>query len=198
MAFVNRLKKELARFSRGEEGTLSVEAVIIWPLLIYGMLATYTFFDVYRAKSLALKANYAVSDLLTRETNMINGDYINGIEKVYEFLTQPRNKSESWVRVTQVHCIKECATNGRKFVVTFSAATEGQPTYTNATVMDALNPILPLLAQGERAVVVETQTQYYPPVKEIFTGIGPRPFRDTVVTEPRFAPQLCWEDGGYC
>ena len=198
MAFVNRLKKELSRFARGEDGTLSVEAVIIWPVLIYAMLASYTFFDVYRAKALALKANYAVSDLLTRETNAIDGSYISGLETVYEFLTQPRRKNDSWIRVTQVHCIKECATRGRKFVVTFSHATEGQPTYNNSTVMDALEPILPLLAQGERAVVVETNTKYYPPVKETFTGIGPREFRDTVVTEPRFAPHICWQGASYC
>ncbi len=196
MAFMTSLLHRTARFGRDEDASLSVEMVLILPLLIWAFLATFTFFDVYRAKTLSLKANYAISDLITRETNEINMQYILGAEKVYEFLTQ--SEDDSWLRVTQVHCIKEGATNGRKFVVTFSAATEGQTTYTNSTVMDALNPVLPMLAQGERAVVVETAMRYMPPVRENLTGIGPREFIDLVVTEPRFAPQICWEGAEYC
>ena len=189
--------RQLARFHRDEEASQSVEALLIIPLLIWTFLASYTFFDVYRAKSLALKANYAISDLLSRETQTIDMDYLQGAEKVYEYLTQ--QEADPWLRVTVVYCESDCTAeeeSSRVLKADWSKATDGLPTFSNNDIMSHLNPIIPLLAEGERVIIVETSTEYTPPFSQNLTGIGGRKFVDIVMTRPRFAPQLCWDGIG--
>ncbi|MCB1359059.1 MAG: hypothetical protein KDK53_22005 [Maritimibacter sp.] len=186
------------RFRRDEDAaSQSVEALLIIPLLIWTFLASYTFFDVYRAKSLALKANYAISDLLSRETETIDMNYLLGAEKVYDYLTQ--QEADPWVRVTVVYCWDKCTAaqeDIRVLKADWSKATDGLPTFSDADVMSHLDPIVPLLAEGERVIIVETSTEYTPPFSQNLTGIGSRTFVDIVMTRPRFAPQLCWDGIG--
>ena len=67
----------LKRFSRKESGVISVEAVMIYPLLFWGMCASYTFFDGYKQSSRNLKASYAIADVISRERNDINATYMD-------------------------------------------------------------------------------------------------------------------------
>lgn len=199
---------KLAAFGKDEDASLSVEAVIIIPLLLWGFLFTYTVFDVYRAKNISLKANYAVSDLLSREGNPINQAYLNGTKSVFRYLTQ--GNSATWMRVTQVYCNANCTNNEtRELFVDWSHATDNKGTYTTQSMRTKLAHAIPLLAAGERALIVETSVDYYPPFiptmiwtpwsksssVEYPAGWGyikPRTFVDIVITEPRFAPRLCW------
>jgi hypothetical protein len=196
-ALVHTTRRQMARFRRDEDAaSQSVEALLIIPLLIWTFLASYTFFDVYRAKSLALKANYAISDLLSRETEPINMNYLLGAEKVYDYLTQ--QEADPWVRVTVVYCWDNCAVeeeSSRVLKADWSKATDNLPTFSDDDVMSHLDPIIPLLAEGERVIIVETSTEYTPPFSQNLTGIGSRKFVDIVMTRPRFA-QLCWEGIG--
>ncbi len=184
----------LRRFHTDDEASLSVEAVLVLPILLWGFLATFTFFDVYRAKNLALKGNYAISDVLSRETNMIDMDYLTGAEHLFQFLTQ--SDTSSWLRVTVVTCTDDCAENNRTLEADWSRATDGQPTFSSQDIMEHYEPIIPWIAQGERVIIVETSMQYDPPFSEALTGIGERTFTDIVMTRPRFAPQLCWQGVG--
>lgn len=192
--FPRRLTAALVRFHRSDEASLSVEAVLVMPILFWAFAASYAFFDIYRAKNLSLKGNYAVSDLLSRETNPINMSYLNGTKKVFRYLT--RSNSNSWLRVSVVHCTADCATDQRTLEVDWSKATDGLATYNDADIMDHFEPIIPLMASGERVIVVETGMDYNPPFSPALIGIGPRDFVDIVLTRPRFAPQLCWEGIG--
>lgn len=179
-----------ARFGRDEDASVTVEAVIILPILLWAFLATYSWFDAYRAKSLSLKANYAVSDLMSRETRVLDMDYLNGAEQVYEYLT--RSGTDAWIRVTVVHCVKRCDKANRKLERDWSKATDNMPTYTNQDVMDHLEATVPVIPSGERVIVVETSMVYQPPFSQNLTGIGRMTLRDVVMTRPRFAPQLCF------
>ncbi|MCB1336728.1 MAG: hypothetical protein KDK10_04455 [Maritimibacter sp.] len=183
-------RRAVARFGREEGASLSVEAVLVLPILLWAFLASYTFFDVYRAKNLSLKANYAISDLLSRETNLLDMNYLLGAEKVFKYLTQ--SDSSSWVRVTVVYCESNCADPSRTLRRDWSKATDSLPTFSDPDVMSHLEPIIPWIASGERVIIVETGVHYEPPFSQNLTGIGERDFVDIVMTRPRFAPQLCW------
>lgn len=180
----------LGRFRSEEDASLSVEAVLVIPILLWAFLATYTFFDVYRAKALALKANYAISDLLSRENNDIDMNYLLGAEKVFKYLTQADDTS--WVRVTTVYCNDDCADPNRELKRDWSKATDGLSTFSDQDIMDHLEPIIPLIASGERVIIVETGVHYTPPFSANLTGIGERDFVDIVMTRPRFSGWLCW------
>lgn len=184
------------RFRRDEDASLSVEAVLVIPILLWAFLATFTFFDVYRAKNLSLKANYAISDLLSRETNPLNNAYLLGAEKVFKYLTQ--SGSDSWLRVTVVTCDADCTTANRELSADWSKATDSLPTFNDADVMTHLEPIIPWLGFGERVIIVETGMAYDPPFSQNLTGVGSRNFVDIVMTRPRFAGWLCWENAYPC
>lgn len=184
----------LGRFRRDDEASLSVEAVLVLPILLWGFLATFSFFDVYRAKNLALKANYAISDVLSRETNVIDMNYILGAETLYQYLTQ--SGPNAWLRVTVVHCTENCANPERTLERDWSRATDELPTFSNEDIMLHFEPIIPWIAEGERVIIVETSMRYTPPFSEALTGIGARTFTDIVMTRPRFAPQLCFDGVG--
>lgn len=195
LPIIGTVRDRIDRFRRTEDAaSQSVEALLIIPLLIWAFLASYTFFDVYRAKSLALKANYAISDLLSRETNKIDMDYLLGAEKVYDYLSQ--QESDPWLRVSVVYCHANCAETSRVLKADWSKATDNLPTYTNGGIMSHLEPIIPWLGEGERVIIVETSTDYTPPFSQNLTGIGGRTFVDIVMTRPRFAPQLCFDGIG--
>ncbi len=185
----------LDRFRRDEGASLSVEAVLVLPLLLWAFLATYTFFDIYRAKNLSLKANYAISDLLSRETTPLDMTYLQGAEAVFRYLTN--SNTDSWLRVTVVYCEDDCADPNRDLRRDWSRATDSMPTFTDDDVMTHLEPIIPWIASGERVIIVETGIEYEPPFSQNLTGVGARNFIDIVMTRPRFAAQLCW-DGVNC
>lgn len=201
--------EHLLRFREEEDATLSVELVLILPLLIWGFLTVYTIFDVFRVRNLSLKANYAVSDLLTRETNSIDATYLNGVRDIYKYLTQ--SGDGTWLRVTQVFCNDDCEDlENREIRLDWSRATDSQSTYSTTTMREQLEPQIPLLAEGSRAIIVETSMDYVPPFLPptiIIPGANDEwgwgvmrhnIFRDTVVTEPRFGPQLCWSGVNGC
>lgn len=190
---LRRLLRPVWSFHRDEQASLSVEAAIIAPLLFWSFLATYAYFDVYRVKNIALKSNYAISDLLSRETNTIDMDYLNGVSNVYRYLTP--GGPNTWLRFTVVHCTDECTEeNGpRTLAVDWSRATNGKPTFSDEDVMAQLDDLIPLIAVGERVIIVETALEYVAPFASSLTGITDQTFSDIVMTRPRFAPQLCFE-----
>lgn len=190
----------LRRFGKDEGASMSAEAAIIAPLLFWAFLATYSYFDVYRVKNVALKSNYAVSDLLSRETNVIDMDFINGARNLFRYLTQSDNSS--WVRVSVVTCVDGCAVKGgdntgpRTLAADWSKATNDIPTFSDADINDQLDSVIPLIAAGERVIIVETALQYDPPFSSALTGVTSQVFSDIIITRPRFAPQLCFSGIG--
>jgi hypothetical protein len=190
------IHKRIRAFWRGEDGSMTVEAVLILPLLLWAFLATFTFFDVYRARNLALKANYAISDLLSREAE-IDMNYLLGIEDVYTYLTQ--GGDPAWVRVTVVRCSEQCTSEASRTLKTgWSKATDGLATLTDATIQADYNEVIPLLAEGEWVIMVETMAGYEPPFSVYLTGIEGRDMSDLVMTRPRFTSQLCWDTETSC
>lgn len=199
-SILSPIARAVRAFRKDESATLSVELVMIFPLLVYGYAALFTYFDVYRAKNAALKANYAVSDLLSRETSPINMSYLLGAEKVYQYLTG--SDEGSWLRVSVVRCHRYCtkddvdAGRTRDLRRDWSNATDGMRTFSNRDIQRNFDDIIPWIAEGERVIIVESGVGYKPAISSKFTGIGERNFNDIIMTRPRFAPQLCWEGIG--
>jgi len=151
----------------------------------------FTVFDVYRTRNLAVKANYAVADLLSRETNPIDTNYLNGVEDVYEYLTQ--SGASSWIRITAVKCRYNCANpDTRELRRDWSRATDGQVWLDSAAVNTKYRDIVPIIPRGERVIMLETNMHYDPPFNTIYSGITHREMNDITMTRPRFGPQLCW------
>jgi hypothetical protein len=181
----------LARFTHAvrqflvddDAGSVSVETVIIMPILLWVYVATFVIFDGFRTHNQNVKAAYTIGDMLSRETNAIDNAYLEGLSDVFDFLTFGGNPSH--LRVTQIRW----QSSNNRHRVDWSYATDGN----NSTrLLDAdmagISHRLPPMINGERVLLVESFTSYTPAFD---VGLSPTiNFENFVPTSPRFAPML--------
>ena len=177
---LNRLYQRL----RAEDGSVSIEAILMFPLLIWAWIAMYTFFEGLRENNINLKASYTIGDLLSRETSTIDMGYLNGMVDVFAWLT--RTNQDVGLRVTVVRWNEA----DERHDLIWSRGLSGKPDLTQEGVDAALTPSIPILADADTAIVVETWAQFEP-VMEI--GLTDTTIYNIVVTPPRFSEQLVLE-----
>lgn len=174
------LARHLRRFARDESAVVAIESVVMLPMLFWGYVAMFTFFDAYRQTSINLKAAYTVSDMVSRETLAINPAYLNGAHNLLELLT--RSSDPTRLRVT----IARWDNVAKKYRRDWSQARGGAVALTEAQV-EALAPKLPIMVHNERVIIVETWSTYDPPFN---VGLEEQNLYNFVFTRPRFAPQV--------
>src|SRR6056297_933021 len=82
-----RLKSFLLRFRDGVQGTITVEAVVIVPILFWALQATFEIFEMYRYKSVREKATYTVTDMISRtgrHRSALSGWRQTAVRRVYQ------------------------------------------------------------------------------------------------------------------
>ncbi|WP_226779240.1 TadE/TadG family type IV pilus assembly protein [Oceaniglobus trochenteri] len=183
MNIMTHLRRKLRAFAKDSTGSYTVEAVLILPLLLWAMLATFTFVDGYRMQALNLRATYTISDLLTRQWNPVDRDFMVGLGKYHEFLTN--NGHDTSLRVTVVYYDAEKDNH----VLVWSYTTDASKPKITKGDLPSLASSLPVLANADSAVIVETWMDYEPPFK---IGLPETVFNNRVVSSPRFVPQLLW------
>ncbi len=189
-----RFFRKARRFLRRDErGSLSIEAVFAFPMLFWAATATFTFFDAYKAQNTSYRANYTISDMLSRETDPVNQAYLDGLHKVFRYMTHSGPET-TWIRVSVVRCKSNCnnATT-RQLEWVWSKGTNGARSLTTADI-DFYQDKIPLMAFGDQLIFVETSRQYVPPFANGLVSFAERNLVSHVVTRPRFAPQLLWSN----
>lgn len=177
-------KKARRLFSvlRKEDGSISVEAMLMLPLLIWCFLGAYVFYDAYRAQFVNAKASYTIGDILSRETNFITPDYMDSIFDLHQFLVARTTPVRLRVSVITYDAADDT------YSVVWSENRGGGGTIDDAA-LTALVPAIPEMPDQGRAILVQTSMVYNP----IYAaGIADMQFDDIVVSRPRFAGQLCW------
>lgn len=192
----NRFFNKIFNFRSDQKGSLSIEAIFAFPLLLWAATATYTFFDAYKAQNASFRANYTISDMLSRETESIDTAYMNGLEKVFRYMTGA-DETGTWIRISQVQCIADCSDGEQRTLrLEWSHASSGASGLTSAD-FEFYNAEIPLLAQADRLVLVETSMLYKPPFAQSMVNFAERDLVSQVITRPRFASQIVWDDTGY-
>lgn len=181
------LRRLLQRFSHDEAGSVAIEALIVAPALIFTLMACYTFFSAFEAKARANKANYTISDYISRQTDTIDDTFMGGLADLYRFLN---NDGDIDMRVSAVQFVIDQDEN-ESFKLVWSYATGGYEKLTDITLVD-IEERLPLMADGEEVIVVETQRGWVAPFNAILSEMN---FEDIVTTKPRFASQVIYDDG---
>lgn len=176
--------KYLRRFRDDRRGSVAIEAVVMLPILFWALVATFTFFDAYRQVGQSIKANYTISDMLSRETAYINPDYMNTAQQLYNLMT--RTTTATRLRITVVRYDGPSETFKRDWSKTRGSVSP----LTSAQVAD-LESRLPSIPHNDRLIVVETWKDYKPPFR---IGIEPQELYHFSFTRPRFAPILPWSD----
>ncbi|MEY8098244.1 TadE/TadG family type IV pilus assembly protein [Falsihalocynthiibacter sp. S25ZX9] len=178
----------LRRFMVGNEGSMTVEAIIMFPLLCWAYVATFAFFDAFQARSTNLKATFTVADMLSRQLDVVDAPYIEGLLDMFEFLSNSAD-DDTWIRVTSVVCTEECDKDARVLVKDWSFATGNNYTLTDVDVA-TYGDRVPVMPVHDRVLMIETFMNYQP----VFNvGIPLLEMSELAVTRSRFAPKLCWE-----
>lgn len=191
------LKSRLRRFVAGETGAVSVETVIMFPLLLWAYAAMFIYWDAYKAQNVNLKATYTIADMISREDSgvLITPDYIDGMNSVFSYLIR-RNQGND-VRVSVVDFVTDPSnpTAPANMVLQWSHATGA---YLGHTDIAALEDDLPEMPGGSELIVVETRMTWSPPFNFTLEPIGldTRDMTNLVFTGPRFAPQIEWDGDG--
>lgn len=169
----------LNHFRRKEDGILTVEAVLVLPLLFWSMFASLTFFDGYRQSGRNLKAAYALADAISRERATINATYMDTLFQVLENMVSERSDISmrvSFVRYDKPddrHYVSWSCIRGNHFGGGWSDA--------NAS---ALSPYLPVMPDNGKMIVVETSNTYVRPFR-VGYGSDTLEMNNFVFTHPR-------------
>lgn len=182
------MKTLFNRFRRDEDGAITVEAVIAIPFVALAFCAIYVFFDVYRVNTSSQKAAYIVADHISRQTEPVDEGFIDGMNTLHDILARTRNRTT--IRVSSIGWSD--ATD--RFVAIWSVDTGNGPVLTDTELNGPMAESLPSIPQGETFVLVETAVGYTPLFR---VGIGEQVFRQAIVTRPRFAPQVAFDDGNF-
>lgn len=183
------LFQPIRRFRDDEQGSFSVEAALMLPMLCFFYVGTFVWFDAFRVQNTNLKAAYTIADMISRESLPVDDTYLNGLNKVFDYLTYSNHKT--YLRVTSVKCTANCDSDGsRNLEICWSWAVSGRSAHTTATFTDSntgFEDRIPLMPLGDTVILTETFMAYEPPFN---VGIGAQFFENHIVTRPRFAPEV--------
>ena len=186
------MRRRLRAFARDEGASLSVEAVIVMPVLLWALMATYVFWDGYRVVTRSLTASYTVADLISRERGAIDGAYLDGMRGVLDALAdggrtggQGRDGPAA-LRVAVVRNPTKAEESDAEVLTLECADASGD--IEAVTDIAEIRAHVPALADGDRIVVLETLVPWSPIMG---VGLPARRFESVVVTRPRFGGRVC-------
>ena len=184
------IRRAMRRWRADERGSVAVETLLMLPLMTWALLSTLVYFDAFRTEAITQKASLTIADMFSRETDLIDQNYINGANELLKFLTLHDATPE--LRVTAFYWDENRAAYR---VVWSKRAGTTNPGYTNSTLASVADR-LPTMANNERAILVETWIDYEAPYDPgLGTALSDFQMETFTVISPRFTSQLCWVNG---
>lgn len=176
------LHRKLKSFLSDNSGSVSIEFVLAMPVLFWAFAASFVFFEGYRQSAINLKAAYTISDMISRETEGVDDNYIDSMYELYRLLT--RTTGATTVRISEVWWDE----NDLRYYLRWSQGRGGIDALTNEQ-LTSLADRLPVMPDQESVVLVETASEFSP----LFNvGLDDITMDNFVFTRPRFASQVAW------
>lgn len=175
---MSRAPMTLCRFLRTTSGAVTFEALIITPLLAWAFVASFVFFDAFRVYGTSVKAAYMVADMLSRQTATVTPADLDGMANIVTHII--RDTEPVRMRVTQIGWVNDA------YQIDWSHGVNGAARLFSATLPEIAED-LPMMANGERVLLVETWVAYVPPFDIGLSGLS---FDTFTLTRPRYAGQV--------
>lgn len=178
-SIVRKLRIHLKRFKRSEDGLITIEAVLMVPVLFWSLTASYTFFNSYHQSARNLKAAYAVADIISRERGTITSTYVETLYSLMQNMVEER--SDMNMRISFLRYDKP---DKRHYVLWSCARGADFTTKWDNGNIHQLEDRLPTMPDNGKMIVVETSNLYRPPFKLLVTR-PPYYMNNFVFTHPR-------------
>ena len=94
----------LRKLLTDHRGSIPIEGLFGGLLLLGWYAIAFQFYDAFRVRSIATRATYVVGDLISREANAIGPNYVEGLKKVFDYISNAPNSNYTWLRVTLISC----------------------------------------------------------------------------------------------
>ena len=195
------------RFLRDDRGTVTVEFVLIFPLLALWLGASFIFFDAFKTTSQAAKAAYTIADIVSRQP-VIPAGYIDDLHTLQENLL-PRSPNGKWLRLTSIEYVEDPDLDGdgepdaKYHRVLWSRAkplaVDSNGKSNEMTDAEIPTEILPQMSPNDTVVLVENFVPYtsipIPLLSELsFTGLE---WRNRIPIRPRYTSQVAMNGPSY-
>ncbi len=179
----------LAAFCRDARGVVSVEAALVAPLLLGLFGVSFVWYDAFRTKNEVVKGTYTVADMISRQQASLPSEALDGLAFAFDFMV--RSNAPTALRLTSIVCMDDCDDPvNRDLQMCWSWAQTGLTAHDTTTVKNLFKAI-PLMTLGDTVIVTEGMVDYHPIFDRYF---GDLVLRNTIVTRPRFAPEIGFED----
>ncbi len=198
---MHRLRTSLRAFAKDESGVMLAEFLILLPILVWGFIALFVYWDVFRTINVSQKAAYSISDLLSRQ-EVVTEDFVAGLQNVLNFLTPGAPQSRMRITSLEFRENSPAIDTDDAYLLLWSRVSGGGTTeqHTNVTIQD-LEDMIPLLDDLQSAIIVETWVDYEPDfdigVLNAAPGISDQTFTQFIVTFPR-RRRVCLQGTNTC
>lgn len=221
MNLANAFLLRLRLFAQDARAAITVELVLVLPMLLWAFFATMIFNDAFRARTQAQAAALHVADAISRNTTILTTEYLEGMNDVYDFLTGGEELSR--LRVTSVvwdrdadepmvlwsygtrgmnplpdNAFQLMASGDYAMLQEAMDGMEGENLisgFTQTPVAD-LHQRIPPVMPGEALILVESFTMWQAPTRGIFLGfdlLENSRLSPIAVVRPRFSPFINFE-----
>ncbi|MCE0506840.1 MULTISPECIES: TadE/TadG family type IV pilus assembly protein [unclassified Roseivivax] len=182
------IKSRLTRFRSDTEGSVTVEAIIVLPVLLWLFGVTWVWFDVSRQHAVNQKANFTVADALSRETDPITQTYIDSSYELMKHMAKADNDTfDLRISVVQYNAGPD------QYRVLWSEA-RGEYAAHGPDDAELFRHRLPIMANKDQLILVESWEDYTPALE---AGLNAFEIAIYSFTRPRFAPQVHFEGRTY-
>ncbi|MEM8580588.1 MAG: TadE/TadG family type IV pilus assembly protein [Pseudomonadota bacterium] len=184
-------KRSVRRFWFDNHGGAVVEMGIILPVMLLLFVAGLVAQDSVRMAYLNNKAVYTVSDMVSREDELIDGGYFNGLHSVYRYLIDQR--FPTGMRITTIECTANCTNEETRVLeVCWSQTTAGLAQLTTEDI-EAYNAKTPLFAEGDTLLMTEAFLDYSPLIDNAL--MPTQTYEAIAFTRPRIIGQVKFDTG---
>lgn len=204
--FINQLKTRLIDHSKRDDGSITVEFVVMLPLLIFWFLGALTFFEAYRANSLVSKVAYTISDITSKygeqpivydsDGNVIDdprGIYEQDLEELYQIQQRmmPRRVSRGVLRISSICYFEDNDSDDDPThrVLWSWVGDSGEINADTDELTDDTIPvgIMPIMANQDTVILTELFARWTP-VSELGGFMKPLVWTNRVAERPRLMP----------
>ncbi len=194
----------LRRFARDTEGYVTLEVVIMLPVLLALFAAAWIYFDIFRQQAIGQKANFAIGDMISRETEGLDDDYIDAAFQLLALLTKTETDGnpdtgiqDISMRITVVEYVSTGTDTGYN-TVKWSRARGDMTAMSESELNDRYLNNIPLLQDADEVILVETREHWYPAlritgVRDSVPGLGETDLYTYSFTSPRYTSQVVWD-----
>jgi len=168
------LRKLLSNFKRNERGVVTLEFIIMMPLMVLWLIGSNSFFDAFKTYLRASKATYTAVDLISRQST-VGPTFVSNVGTIFESIVDADGAS-SEVIISSIRMWNDA------LQIEWSQNANGNLGMTDTNEIPLA--YIPDLQNGEVIVLIQSSVPFIP--LHSWGQLTAKTFTNTVAVTPRF------------